>query len=325
VTVRLRVPLAVRSFRMLAASVATLPGDLWCLTSLLRRRRVTVVNVHFPDLTAWAFLVLRVLGLFRGEILLSVHGAEVTAIGAAQGLERTLWRLLLRGADGVVACSDALRADVVRIEPRARVVAIHNGADFALFDHPHPVRAVRRAILHVAKFEHKKAQDVLLKAMKRLLGTVPDASLTLVGAAGPELAGVRALVTELGLEGHVKLHVDVPHEQLPPFFGRADVFVLPSRAEPFGIVLLEAGAAGLPVVASAVGGIPELIEDGVTGLLVPPDDVASLEQALRTLLVEPARADRLAEAWHRKAVTTWSWDRTCAQYLKVLNECKRSR
>src|ERR1700676_4588392 len=106
---------------------------------------------------------------------------------------------------------------------------------------------------------------------------------------------------------------------------QADLFGLPSRSEPFGIVLLEAGAAGLPVIATRVGGIPELIEDGLTGVLVPPDDLVALEGAMRRLLTDITDANRLAQAWHKKVITTWSWERTCRQYLSALEKFDQTK
>ena len=83
-------------------------------------------------------------------------------------------------------------------------------------------------------------------------------------------------------------------------------------------MLLEAGAASLPVVASRTGGIPELIEDGVTGVLVAPDNVEELEAAMRDLLLNAERADMLARAWHERVVQRYSWERTATEYLDAL-------
>jgi glycogen(starch) synthase len=236
-------------------------------------------------------------------------------------LVRRVWKALITRADGVVACSEALRREVLQFAPRARVTAIHNGADIGLFSgiKRMAVPAIRR-ILHIGKFEYKKSQDVILHAFKRLLGKYPDCSLVLIGADGPMLRQTRALIGELGLEKHVELHVNVAHDQLPQYMERADLFILPSRAEPFGIVLLEAGAAGLPVVASGVGGIPELIEPERTGLLIPPGNVEGLELAIRRLIENPELARELGRRWQERVVATWNWDVTCEKYLQMIGE-----
>jgi len=319
--IRLRDPYGPRrGFRMLAGFLARLPAACWRLGRLIRQRRIEVINAHFPELNVWVFLLLKWLRLFRGKILLSFHGADLTEVCQTQGLSRRMWRTLLTRVDAVVAVSEALRREVLDFAPTAYVVTIHNGADVALFNQPRTNRIERRSILHIGKFEHKKSQDVLLRAFRLLQAAIPNASLTMIGAQGPALGQVRQLIADLGLSERVEVHVNVPHEQLPGFMNRADLFVLPSRAEPFGIVLLEAGAAGLPVVATRVGGIPEIIEDGVTGLLVTPDEVAELEQAIRDLLTDTAKAARLAQAWHQRSVTAWSWRRTCEQYLDLVGQ-----
>jgi glycosyltransferase involved in cell wall biosynthesis len=321
VNLRIRQPAAVGgSLRMVVGFLATLPVDLWRLAAFIRKRRVEVVNVHFPDLNAGAFLLLKALGVFHGKLLLSFHGADMTAIGNTRGFYRMVWQRLITRVDGVVACSEALREDVLRFAPRARVIAIHNGADVALFDQPRTDRRKRRRILHIGKFEHKKSQDILLRAFQFLLQSIPDASLVLIGTKGPQLEAVRALIAECGLGGRVELYVDLAHEQLPAFMERSDLFVLPSRAEGCPIVLLEAGAAGLPVVATPVGGIREMIEDGRTGVLVPPDNALELERAMRGLLTDLGEADRLARAWHDTVVAGWGWDRTCERYVAFVEQ-----
>jgi glycosyltransferase involved in cell wall biosynthesis len=265
--------------------------------------------------------LLKAFGLYRGKLMLTFHGLDISEISRSTGLVRRVWQALIPRVDGVVACSDALRREVLQFAPRARVTTIHNGADIALFrGSVRPAPASIRRILHIGKFEHKKSQDVILRAFKRLLGAYPDCSLVLIGSSGPLLGETRMLITELGLQKQVEMHVNVPHDQLPEFMGNADLFILPSRAEPFGIVLLEAGAAGLPVVATRVGGIPELIEDERTGLLIAPDSVEELEQAIRRLIENPELAGELARRWQERVMATWNWDVTCQKYLKLVKQ-----
>jgi glycosyltransferase involved in cell wall biosynthesis len=322
VSLGLREPLSQEAgLRLFPGFLRTLLPDSRALLAFLRDRNIQVVNSHFPSLNVAIVAMFKALGLYRGKLVLTFHGADIGEISRSTGLVRRAWQALIRRADGVVACSDALRQDVLQFAPQARVTTIHNGADIGLFNGTvrTPPVAIRR-ILHVGKFEHKKSQDVILRAFKRLLETHPDCSLVLIGGFGPLLEQTRGLIAELGLQQQVELHVNVPHTQLPEFMGRADLFILPSRSEPFGIVLLEAGAAGLPVVATRVGGIPELLEHERTGLLIAPDSVEELEGAMRRLIENPGLAHDLGRSWQEHVVATWNWDVTCQKYLKMVEQ-----
>jgi glycogen(starch) synthase len=128
----------------------------------------------------------------------------------------------------------------------------------------------------------------------------PGARVVLVGD-GPDRGRVERLARRLGVEDRVEVTGFVPHERVPSALGAADVLVLPSFYEELGTVLVEALHAGLPVVASRVGGIPELVEDGITGLLVAPRDPAGLAGAIDAVLGDPVLARRLAANAARRA------------------------
>jgi glycosyltransferase involved in cell wall biosynthesis len=127
----------------------------------------------------------------------------------------------------------------------------------------------------------------------------------------------------MGLADRIQFFVDIPHEEMPSYFCRASVFSFPSRQEGFGLVLLEAGAFSLPVVASRVGGIPELIEDSVTGILIEPDDPTALAHALRKLFSEPGAAQQLGDRLHRRVCDDFSWINTLQQYEALIEEDSR--
>jgi glycosyltransferase involved in cell wall biosynthesis len=319
VNLRMRAPVVDHMIlRRLLTFARVLPADLWALAALVRKRRIEVINAHYPSLHMYVVWLARCFGLYRGKIILSFHGGDLTAISQLPALGRLAWRILLSRVDRVVACSNDLARRLSQIAPAARVEAIPNGMDVEIFRRQPRTGLQRRRILNVGKYERRKGQDVLLEAFELLLKSVPDASLTLVGVESPGLPAIREWIADHGLNSRVDLHVNVPHTQVPDFMDHADIFVLPSREEAFGIVLLEAGAAGLPVVASRAGGIPELIEDGVTGLLVPIGDSTQLEQALRSLMTDSAAADRMALAWHERSLANWNWDRTCSRYLEIV-------
>lgn len=316
VSLRLREPASPDGARWhLKGFAATLPGDLRSFQRLLVRERIAVVNSHFPNLETVVPAMLKAMRRLRIPWVLSFHGADVVPMSHSTGWGRRLWHLVLSRADSITACSGALARDISTFFPAARVVAIHNGVDAESF-HPAVFQASRN-ILNIGKFEHKKGQDVLLKAFRRMLDAGVDASLTLVGGEGPELPDIRKQIEDLQLCDRVMLHVNVPHEQIPGMMQQARMFVLSSRLEPFGIVLLEAGAARLPVVATEVGGVPELIDNECAGLLIPPDDEDALCRAMMRLWNDSDLAESVAGRWHERVRSRWSWDETANRYLQA--------
>jgi glycosyltransferase involved in cell wall biosynthesis len=290
-----------------AKCLVHLPSDLIALRRFLRRNNVKVVNPHFPSMGTALFPLLRTFRLFDGKTILSFHGNDIIDLQKLKPADAALFRSALRAADGLVVCSTSLAESLGQIAPDARVTAIHNGADLELFHaRRRPPLSGPKRILHVGKFEPKKAQDVLLAAFGLLLDAGLDVELTLIGATGPALPRTRELAARFG--SRVRILADIPHEQLPETYSQSDLFVLPSRQEPFGIVLLEAGAAGLPVIATKVGGIPELICHQRTGLLVAPDDSTGLASAMT-----------LASAWQREAMQ-FTWAGTARGYLDLLGD-----
>ena len=203
---------------------------------------------------------------------MDIEGASRTT-----GLERLLWRFVLRGADRIVACSESLRATATTFCSAAdrSGVTIHNGVDVDQL-HADSKRSIippdflpaRPFILSVGTFEHRKGQDVLVRAFEAVVRTFRDLDLVMVGRSGPTKESLRALVHDLGLEDRVRFVPDLPHGQVLRLVEKAMLFVSPSRSEPFGIALLEAGAFGVPVVACTVGGVPEFITHDLNGRLV---------------------------------------------------------
>jgi glycosyltransferase involved in cell wall biosynthesis len=298
-------------------SVAWLPSELPALARLLRFHDVEVVNITFPNLAGAAFLLLRHLGLYKGRIVLTFQGADIVRVTHMPSLARFAWKHYLGGVDEVFACSRALAAMVRSVCPESDPRVLYNCADVELFSTVarRPGSGSKR-ILHIGKFEHKKSQDVLLAALRLLIDRGLDCRLTMVGATGPTLEQVRAAVADFG--DRVSMFVDVPHEQIPGHMANCDLFVLPSRAEGFPLVLIEAGAAGLPVAATNIGGIDELITDNVNGLLVEPDNPRALAEAMAKLLENDELASGIAARLRAHAVR-YTWRRAADEFVAALS------
>ena len=224
-------------------------------------------------------------------------------------LLRTLGRLERRNArraDRVIVPSE-YSAGVVQREyciPGNRIGVVPEPIDLAPFDR---LRMADRAprepatILSVARQYPRKDTATLLRALPDVRRAVPGARLRIVGG-GPELPELRALASTLGLGDAVQFEGAVPDDDaVRRAFFEADVFCLPSRQEGFGIAFLEAMAAGLPVVAARAGAVPELVQDGETGLLVPPGKPGALSETLVLLLQDRELGARLGRAGLRRA------------------------
>ncbi|MFJ8506431.1 glycogen synthase [Streptomyces avermitilis] len=258
-------------------------------------------------------------------------------LGGGYALSGWAERTAVEAADAVIAVSGAMREDILTCYPTldpAKVRVVHNGIDTALYQPDHGTDVLARIgldadrpfVLFVGRITRQKGVPQLLRAVRDI-----DASAQVVLCAGapdtPEIdQEFRDLFQELS---RVRAGVHWIPQMLPrpdviQLLTHAAVFVCPSVYEPLGIVNLEAMACGTAVVASRVGGIPEVVDDGRTGVLVPVDDdfEASLAHALDSVLGDPEAARRMGEAGRERAVREFGWDavarRTVHLYEEVL-------
>jgi glycosyltransferase involved in cell wall biosynthesis/peptidoglycan/xylan/chitin deacetylase (PgdA/CDA1 family) len=242
-------------------------------------------------------------------------------LGGASGLRR-LQRAAYRAAHRMVANSEAaarqLIADGV---PAEKIAVISNGIDPASFP-AHQYSARPRRIAMVACLRDEKRIDVLIAAAPRIIERHPDAEFLIVGD-GTCRDQLEALARRTGVFDRFNFlgHRD----DVPAILAEADLFVLPSASEAFPNVIIEAMAAGLPVVATKVGGIPELVREGVTGRLVAPGDADSLASALLDVLDRPERAAEFGRAGRARIEQTYSFDRMVEQFEQLyVSELERS-
>ena len=266
----------------------------------LRRERIDVVQAYFADSSYFGLPAAWLAGVPHrlrtrnnlGHWLTPMHGR--------------LGRLLNAVTTGSVVNCSAARAALLAAEgPRPETVTVlENGVDHARFlAVPPRAPATPRTVGAVANLRPVKGLDVLLDAATRLADGYPDLRFQVAGE-GEMRRPLEESARERGLEGRFRLLGAV--SDIPAFLAGLDVAVLCSRSEGMSNALLEYMAAGRPVVATAVGAAPDLIEDGVHGLLVPPGDPGKLAEAMGRLLREPQMARRLGEAARRRARDRYS-------------------
>ncbi len=273
--------------------------DMRRLAAGLARRRPAVVNLHYVRADSLYFLLLR--RRYGYRLVLSMHGTDGLRPSAAA---RRILPLVLRRADAVSVVSRDLQDAVLAlgVDPD-RLHFIPNGVDDVFWSTPDeapPAPGDGPLIVAVGELIPRKGYDVLLEALVRLRRTGhPKTCLAIVGdgAARGELEGMAA---RLGLAGAVRMTGHLGREDLRRLLHRAGVFAMASRQEGMPLALLEAMAAGLPVVATRVGAIPEVVTPAC-GRLVPVDDPAALAAALAAVLSAPDEARAMARACRERA------------------------
>lgn len=297
------------------AKMATL-RQLWRFARWCRQERIAVL--HTCDFYSNVF------GLLGGALA----GVPVR-VGSRRELnpDKTpgqirLQKFAYRFATRIVANSPAAAA-ILREEGLAsRIVALISngveGTDYA----ERETRPVVRTVITVANLRPEKNHETLIAAAAQLATTCPDLRYQIVGE-GSRREALEALAKARGVDGIVEFlgHRD----DVPALLAAADVFVLPSRSEAFPNGAIEAMAAGLPVVACAVGGLLDLIETGRTGILVPPSDPEPLAAALRSLCAEPERARAIGREARREVQARYSFERMVAAFEDLYDTELRAR
>jgi starch synthase len=271
--------------------------------------------------------------------VMTMHSLEALRPWKAEqlggGYQLSTWceRVSAGSAAAVVAVSDGMRADITAAYPEIsaeRIRVIRNGIDTAEYQ-PDPATDVlerhgidlgRPYVIFVGRITRQKGVPVLLRAAS---GLVPEAQLVLC-AGQPDTPELGAEVTELvdGLRasrsGVIWIPEMLPKPDVIQLLSHAAVFACPSIYEPLGIVNLEAMACGTAVVASRTGGIPEVVADGQTGLLVPPGEPEALAGGLNALIRDPDRAAAMGQAGRKRAVAEFGWPAIAAQTVALYSE-----
>jgi len=306
------------------------PGIVPRIRSVLEAVEPDVVHTHQIGPLFYTGLASHGLGI--PLIVHTEHGREDYA-------GRRLLRWLGRVAGMHASCLFCLTQDMAdgvigsRIVPRGKVRLIHNGIDLSVFRQRHDRVVVRRSlgiapeavvVGTVGRLTEVKNQELLIRAFAQVKGQIPEAHLILVGD-GPLAGELRDLAASLGVDESVHFAGYQPNSA--PYLQAFDVFALTSRSEGMPQSVLEASACGIPVVASRVGGLPELIEHGRTGVLFDPGDQPGLESALMALLADPPRARELGAAGRAKVESLYDVGRMARDYHQHFvatlgNRCK---
>jgi len=298
------------------------------IVQVSREERLDIIHAHYavPHATA-GYLAKQILGASNGgripRVITTLHGTDITLLGADRSYKEIV-SFSIAQSDGVTAVSESLKADTIREFGRTR--DIHVIPNF--IDVETACRTDRSAlrtslalphekiVVHVSNFRPVKRVTAVIEIFKRIHAVVPS-RLLMVGD-GPDLAEASQCARAAELGDSVRFLGD--QEQVVQLLSTSDLFLMPSAQESFGLAALEAMACEVPVVASRVGGVPELVHDGVTGFLCPPDDLTAMADASLRLLTDDALHARMAEAARTRAVERFADTRIVPMYERFYDE-----
>ncbi|CAN7492766.1 glycosyltransferase family 4 protein [Pseudoduganella sp. LjRoot289] len=304
----------------LATQLRTMGAALLRAGAMLAARRVSVLHVHSASRGSFwrKSLMCALADLFRVPYVFHLHSSEFPLFYAREcGAPARAWvRRVLRRAARVVVVSPHWRAGVLAIEPAARITVVGNPVQV-----PPALPALRAqavTVLFMGRVHEKKGVLDLVRAMPAVLAALPGTRFVVAGDGATR--EVQALAEELGVAHALSLPGWVDGAAKQRHLEQADVFVLPSYFEALSVALLEAMAAGVPVVSTPVGGTPDFIDSGVEGLLVEPGDHGALALALLAVLGDPALRSRLRGAAYLRVGREYAFDTVLAQLRTVYAE-----
>ena len=256
--------------------------------------------------------------LFGIPYIVSLRGGDVPGFrpydfALVHKLSSPLLRIIWKQAGAVVANSQGLKTLAEKFAPGIPYQVIHNGVDLEFF-HPPEVPPTKLNLLFVGRIVYQKGLDLLFDALSDLLDL--PWQLILVGD-GPARNTLQEQAAALDLEERITFLGWKSRHELQQLYQEASIFVFPSRDEGMPNAVLEAMAASLPVIASDIAGNEELIQEGVTGLLVLKEDRVLLSQAIHELLIDTTKREQFGRAARKRVETLYSWTKATQEYRQV--------
>lgn len=304
------------------AFIALFPIGLFQLFWLIVRHKIQIVNVHYPDDSFFYFAICKRILPFR--LITSLHGAEVFPGGARRINYSREFRLLLASSNLVVAPSRWFQQRCIAVFPELerKTTFIHNGINLDELTDLSLGKAKNMTgpyVLCISAYKEQKAIDVLVRAFTRVHEIDPAIKLVIVGG-GDLRHESEDLANVLGIRDRIEFLGPKSRAEIATLLSGCKVFVLPSRFETFGIVILEAMACQKPVIATRAGGMPEIIENGKNGILVEPDNPHLLAEALITMLKDDVLRNRIASDGFDSVCERFRRDQTGVAYEAIFTE-----
>lgn len=298
------------------------------IKSIFKIKKIRPYILHSQSILRTGLTCFIAKKLFKKPYVAYCRGSDIYS---SWMFKKVISRLVLKNADAVIALTEDMKREIKKIYERD-IFVIPNGINLERFKNLSredirrrlKIKEDEKIIISVGGLRPIKGVKYLIEAMKFITDNNENISLMIVGD-GKEKEYLGSLVKELELEQYVTFVGKIPNEKVPEYMAVSDVFVLPSLSEGFPVVNLEAMASGLPIVATKVGGVPEIIKDGKNGFLVESKNPERIAERILLLLKNDELRERMSRA-NKKEVEKYTWESVVGRleevYLNVLSSRK---
>ncbi len=292
-----------------------IPLTLIKLGLIIKLTKPDIVNLHY--IAENAFFCLAIKKFLKFKFIVNIHGSDIDRCSHRSVFARWLTRKTLKEADCVLSNSDYLLCQAKKICPEIAVKSrtIANGIDLKRFEITDEYVNNSKYILSIGNFSFNKGFDVLIKAFNMVHCKYQDLKLLIIGE-GSGKTECEKIASEFGISDSVKFLGRKEFLKIPMFLSGCEIFVLPSRKEAFGMVLLEAMAVGKPIVATSVGGVPEVVKERENAILVEPDSPGNLAEGIIKLIDNPDLIKQFGNK-SKEIVKDFTWDKIVDKYIDV--------
>ena len=288
---------------------------------LVRTHGVNVAHIHHAS--SLYGTIASALRATSTPWMVTFHGSDLR-VDISEPTCHAVMLDLVTAAGSVSAVSESLREAAVRAFPEAaaKTSVVYNSVDVALIEEARQVASnglEAKVVVFLGVLGARKGADVLLTAWIDLVrsGRAPSPWLLVIAGDGPDKRELEAIAAKAGVSDRVRFVGATARGDIATLLSAASIMVVPSRTEPFGLVAAEGQMLGRPIVASNTGGLPEVIQDGVTGVLVPTENPAALAAAIAGLIADPARRREMGLAAHRRAIQNFTPSRMAHEYVSL--------
>lgn len=297
------------------------------LAEVAEMKKLDILHAHYAiPFGAAALLAKQIVTSRDLKVVLTLHGTDITLVGNNASF-KPVTKMTIESADAVTVVSQFLKDETLRqFDVQRELNIIYNFIDPERHE-PEPcpcipqcTQSTQKTIMHISNFRPVKRIRDVIATFAKIAGAV-DSRLILVGD-GPDAPVAREMAEELGILDRIKFVGIV--DRVAPLLARADLFLLPSSTESFGLVALEAMASGVPVIASDVGGIPEVVDHGRTGYLAPVGDVDAMSAHAIDLLTNEAQHCQFGTEAQRQAKTRFDYQLIVPQYEQLYERTLQS-